>query len=100
MGPGCGRSSLGLSPALPPQEPSLYTVKAVIILDNDGERLFAKYYDGSYPSAKEQKGFEKNIFSKTQRSDSEIALLEGLTVVYRSSIDLYFYVIGSPYENE
>uniref|UniRef100_A0A8C6ZS10 Coatomer subunit zeta n=1 Tax=Nothoprocta perdicaria TaxID=30464 RepID=A0A8C6ZS10_NOTPE len=30
----------------------------------------------------------------------EIALLEGLTVVYRSSIDLYFYVIGSPHENE
>uniref|UniRef100_A0A8V5GTH1 Coatomer subunit zeta n=1 Tax=Melopsittacus undulatus TaxID=13146 RepID=A0A8V5GTH1_MELUD len=83
-----------------PQEPSLYTVKAVIILDNDGERLFAKYYDGSYPSTKEQRVFEKNIFSKTQRSDSEIALLEGLTVVYRSSIDLYFYVIGSPYENE
>ncbi|XP_011785842.1 coatomer subunit zeta-1 isoform X3 [Carlito syrichta] len=30
----------------------------------------------------------------------EIALLEGLTVVYKSSIDLYFYVIGSSYENE
>lgn len=25
-----------------PQEPSLYTVKAVLILDNDGDRLFAK----------------------------------------------------------
>ncbi|KAM6288948.1 LOW QUALITY PROTEIN: coatomer subunit zeta-1-like [Aegotheles albertisi] len=80
-------------------EPSLYTVKAVLILDNDGERLFAKYYDDTYPSAKEQKSFEKNIFSKTQRSDSEIALLEGLTVVYKG-IDLYFYVIGSSCENE
>ncbi|KAM9514683.1 LOW QUALITY PROTEIN: coatomer subunit zeta-1 [Guaruba guarouba] len=50
-------------------EPSLYTVKAIIILDNDGERLFAKYYDGTYPSAKEQKSFEKNIFNKTHRSD-------------------------------
>ena len=28
--------------AVSPQEPSLYTVKAVIILDNDGDRLFAK----------------------------------------------------------
>lgn len=81
-------------------EPSLYTVKAVIILDNDGDRLFAKYYDDTYPSAKEQKAFEKNIFNKTHRTDSEIALLEGLTVVYKSSIDLYFYVIGSSYENE
>lgn len=30
----------------------------------------------------------------------EIALLEGLTVVYKSNIDLYFYVIGSSHENE
>ncbi|NXN99540.1 COPZ1 protein, partial [Rhinopomastus cyanomelas] len=81
-------------------EPSLYTVKAVIILDNDGDRIFAKYYDDTYPSVKEQKTFEKNIFNKTHRTDSEIALLEGLTVVYKSSIDLYFYVIGSSYENE
>ncbi|KAK2510904.1 hypothetical protein Q9233_017340, partial [Columba guinea] len=91
-------------------EPSLYTVKAVIILDNDGERLFAKYYDDTYPSVKEQKTFEKNIFNKTPphrqcvtggtRDTREIALLEGLTVVYKSSIDLYFYVIGSSYENE
>ncbi|KAL7989847.1 hypothetical protein Chor_012513 [Crotalus horridus] len=82
------------------QEPSLYTVKAILILDNDGDRLFAKYYDDTYPTVKEQKAFEKNIFSKTHRTDSEIALLEGLTVVYKSSIDLYFYVIGSSYENE
>lgn len=31
--------------AVSPQEPSLYTVKAVIILDNDGDRLFAKVRD-------------------------------------------------------
>ncbi|XP_053564536.1 coatomer subunit zeta-1-like [Bombina bombina] len=82
------------------QDPSLYTVKAVLILDNDGERLLAKYYDETYPTVKEQKAFEKNIFNKTHRTDSEIALLEGLTVVYKSSIDLYFYVIGSSHENE
>ncbi|XP_017597815.1 PREDICTED: coatomer subunit zeta-1, partial [Corvus brachyrhynchos] len=86
--------------SLSPQEPSLYAVKAIIILDNDGERLFAKYYDDTYPSVKEQRAFEKNIFSKTHRSDSEIALLEGLTVVYKSSIDLYCYVIGSAHQNE
>ncbi|KAK6303276.1 coatomer subunit zeta-1-like [Coregonus clupeaformis] len=81
-------------------EPSLYTVKAVLILDNDGERLYAKYYDDTYPSVKEQKAFEKNIFSKTHRTDSEIALLEGLTVVYKNNIDIFFYVIGSSHENE
>lgn len=33
-------------------------------------------------------------------SPGEIALLEGLTVVYKSNIDLFFYVIGSSHENE
>ncbi|GCB67292.1 hypothetical protein scyTo_0012125 [Scyliorhinus torazame] len=81
-------------------EPSLYTVKAIIILDNDGERLHAKYYDNAYPSTKEQRNFEKNIFSKTHKNDSEIAFLEGLTVIYKSSVDLYFYIVGNPQENE
>uniref|UniRef100_A0A8C4QIU5 Coatomer subunit zeta n=1 Tax=Eptatretus burgeri TaxID=7764 RepID=A0A8C4QIU5_EPTBU len=58
------------------------------------------YYDSLHPTVKEQKTFEKNIFGKTHRSDSEIALLEGLTVVYKSSVDLYFYVVGSSQENE
>ena len=31
---------------------------------------------------------------------AEIVMFEGLTCVYRSNIDLYFYVIGSSSENE
>uniref|UniRef100_A0A4W4E6M0 Coatomer subunit zeta n=1 Tax=Electrophorus electricus TaxID=8005 RepID=A0A4W4E6M0_ELEEL len=82
-------------------EPSLYTVKAIFILDNDGNRLLSKYYDAElYPSMKEQKNFEKNVFNKTQKADNEIAFLEGLTIVYKSSIDLFFYVVGSAQENE
>lgn len=30
----------------------------------------------------------------------EITCLEGLTVVYRSSVDLFFYVVGGCQENE
>lgn len=30
----------------------------------------------------------------------EIAFLEGMTIVYKSSIDLFFYVVGSAQENE
>ncbi|XP_073689610.1 coatomer subunit zeta-2 isoform X1 [Garra rufa] len=82
-------------------EPSLYTVKAVFILDNDGNRLLSKYYDPDlYPSMKEQKNFEKNVFNKTHKADNEIAFLEGMTIVYKSSIDLFFYVVGSAQENE
>ncbi|XP_064352058.1 coatomer subunit zeta-2 isoform X2 [Camelus dromedarius] len=82
------------------QEPSLYTIKAVFILDNDGHRLLAKYYDDTFPSMKEQMAFEKNVFNKTSRTDSEIAFLGGMTIVYKSSIDLFLYVVGSSSENE
>ncbi|KAL4228820.1 Coatomer subunit zeta-1 [Mactra antiquata] len=81
-------------------EPSLYSVKAIMILDNDGNRLMAKYYDDQFPSTKEQKTFEKNLFSKTHRANAEIIMFEGLTCVYRSNVDLFFYVVGSVNENE
>jgi len=83
-----------------PLEPSLYTIKAIIILDNDGERLLAKYYDDTYATVREQRTFEKNVFNKTHKSDSEIALLDGFTVVYKGNVDLFFYVVGSTQENE
>nr|XP_057904716.1 coatomer subunit zeta-2 isoform X4 [Doryrhamphus excisus] len=84
-------------------EASLYTVKAVFILDNDGNRLLSKYYDPEfYPSMKDQRNFEKNIFNKTHKADTldEIAFLEGMTIIYKSSIDLFIYVVGSAQENE
>ncbi|KAJ4432132.1 Coatomer subunit zeta-1 [Periplaneta americana] len=83
------------------QEPTLYTVKGVAILDNDGNRILAKYYDKSvFATAKEQKTFEKNLFNKTHRANAEIIMLDGLTCVYRSNVDLFFYVMGSSHENE
>ncbi|KAM6295472.1 coatomer subunit zeta-2 [Aegotheles albertisi] len=81
-------------------EPSLYTVKALLILDSLGQRLLAKYYDGTFPTAQEQAAFERSIFRQTQRAGGEVACLEGLTVVYRNSADLFFYVVGGCEENE
>uniref|UniRef100_A0A0B7BAJ0 Coatomer subunit zeta n=1 Tax=Arion vulgaris TaxID=1028688 RepID=A0A0B7BAJ0_9EUPU len=81
-------------------EPSLYSIKAIAILDNDGNRLLAKYYDETFPTSKEQKAFEKNLFNKTHRANAEIIMFEGLTCVYKSNVDLFFYVIGSSQENE
>uniref|UniRef100_A0A8C3IY65 Coatomer subunit zeta n=1 Tax=Chrysemys picta bellii TaxID=8478 RepID=A0A8C3IY65_CHRPI len=104
-GSGGDRAAVAAAGAMDPtrllfQEPSLYTVKAIFILDNDGQRLLAKYYDDTFPSTKEQKTFERSVFDKTHKTDSEIAFLEGLTIVYKSSIDLFFYVVGSSQENE
>ncbi|KAL8618452.1 Coatomer subunit zeta-1 [Nucella lapillus] len=81
-------------------EPSLYSIKALAILDNDGNRLLAKYYDETFSSAKEQKAFEKSLFNKTHRANAEIIMFEGLTCVYKSNVDLFFYVVGSSQENE
>lgn len=79
---------------------NLKTIKAIIILDNDGNRILSKYYDETYPTVKEQKGFEKTLFKKTHRANSEIVMFEGVTAVYRSVIDLFFYVVGASDENE
>ncbi|KAM4855536.1 coatomer subunit zeta-2-like [Urocitellus parryii] len=49
---------------------------------------------------KEQMVFEKNVFNKTSRTESEIAFSRGMTIVYKSSIDLFLYVVGSSHENE
>ncbi|XP_056639743.1 coatomer subunit zeta-1 [Diorhabda carinulata] len=82
-------------------EPTLYTIKGIAILDYDGNRLLAKYFDKKvFPTTKEEKAFEKNLFNKTHRENNEIIMLDGLTCVYKSNVDLFFYVMGSSHENE
>lgn len=39
------------------------------------------------------------IFGSSPLAD-EIAFLDGMTIVYKSSIDLFIYVVGSAQENE
>ncbi len=81
-------------------KPSLYSIKAIIILGNDNKRIFSKYYDDQFKNLKEQKEFERILFQKTHKANSEIIMLDGLTAVYRNCVDLLFYVIGSINENE
>lgn len=80
--------------------PSLYTIKAMMIIDNDGNRVIAKYFDEQFPTIKDQRNFEKSLFKKTHKANGEIIMLDNLTIVYRSHMDLFFYVIGSTNENE
>lgn len=70
-------------------------------MDNDGNRIFAKYFDTNNASTvKEQKAFEKSLFAKTHRANSEVIMLDGMTCVYKSNVDLFFYVMGSCNDNE
>merc|ERR1712038_943854 len=49
--------------------PSLYTVKGIAVLDNDGNRILSNYYDSElFDTIKEEKAFEKNLFSKTSKA--------------------------------
>ncbi|KAH7701341.1 coatomer zeta subunit [Aphelenchoides avenae] len=80
---------------------SLYSIKGIAILDADGHRILAKFYDKEvFPTYKDETTFEKSLFQKTHKANSEIILLDGLTCVYRSNVDLFFYVIGGSQENE
>ncbi|KAM5134839.1 coatomer subunit zeta-2 isoform 1-T1 [Mantella aurantiaca] len=81
-------------------EPTLYTVRAAIILDQNGHRLLAKYYDGTFPSITEQREFERRIFHKTQRTENEVILVDGVTVLCQCLSDIMCYIIGGPDENE
>jgi hypothetical protein len=49
---------------------------------------------------KEQKEFEKSLFSKTSKGSGDVILLDNWTIVYRNNVDLLFYVMGSTNENE
>eukprot|EP00092_Neocalanus_flemingeri_P095363 GFUD01121333.1.p1 GENE.GFUD01121333.1~~GFUD01121333.1.p1 ORF type:complete len:181 (-),score=60.18 GFUD01121333.1:566-1108(-) len=82
-------------------EPSLDSVKALLILDNDGNRIMAKYYDDlTWAGVADQKKFEKSLFTKTHKANAEIIMLDGMNCLYKSNVDLFFYVIGSGQENE
>ncbi len=77
------------------------TVKGILILDNDGRRVLANYYDKeTFPTTKEQNAFEKSLFSKTSKSNAEVLLLDGMVILHRSNVDLFFYVLGGQHENE
>ncbi|KAI8331679.1 Longin-like domain-containing protein [Chlamydoabsidia padenii] len=77
---------------------TLQCINAVILLDASGNRVLAKYYGQT--TLKEQKSFEKGLFDKTRLSQGEIILYDNQVVLYRSNIDIYFYVVGSLEENE
>ncbi|KAE8911858.1 hypothetical protein PF005_g4703 [Phytophthora fragariae] len=80
------------------------SVKAIFILDSDGNRVCAKYYDKSYPTQKEQLALEKKLYAKTKnatsRVEADIILIENIVSVFRCGSDTTMHVVGSASENE
>ncbi|CAM0139977.1 Golgi-to-ER vesicle coat component [Umbelopsis sp. WA50703] len=79
---------------------SLYAIKAVVLLDAEGNRVLSKYYGKDYANTKDQKAFEKGLFDKTKRAQGEVIMYDNQIVLYRSNIDIFFYVVASADENE
>ncbi|KZT58819.1 putative RET3-coatomer complex zeta chain [Calocera cornea HHB12733] len=89
---------------------SLYCVSATLILDTDGNRILAKYYKPPHGSPanstrtlhnlKEQRAFEKGLFDKTKKAGGDVILYDTYLVTYRHSLDLIFYFLAPPSENE
>ncbi|SCU78141.1 LAME_0A03444g1_1 [Lachancea meyersii CBS 8951] len=89
---------------------SLYAVEALLILDGEGKRIYAKYYNGPHDeeqasqqgksSSKEQMDFESRLFKKTHKQNADILLFEDSLVLYKEYVDVSLYLVGSAEENE
>lgn len=81
--------------------PKIY---GMVILDNNGKRICAKYTCPSLKSYGEQIALEGKIFRKTRfhnaRSDCEAVAIDKYAILFKSFNDTYFYVIGDYFENE
>lgn len=77
-------------------------VNALIVLDSDGERMLAKYYD--HRSKLEQSRTEQFLHKKTKsisaRNEAEVLLMDSEIAVFRNGSDCKFYLSGPAEENE
>lgn len=86
-------------------DPLVPFVKAVVIMDGEGNRLSSKYYArDEFPKDADRTALEAKLFRKTKhlnaRSEAEIIMLEQNVAIYRVSNETRFFVIGSALENE
>jgi hypothetical protein len=47
---------------------AIYTVKNILILDDEGKRIAARYYTSEFPTLEDQRAFELRLFEKTRRN--------------------------------
>ena len=87
-------------------------VKGVMVLDNEGKRIIAKYYNcpRGLESNSSQKAFEKQLFLKSNKQGSngkggnmyenDIMTIDYYTAVFRCYTDMTIYLIGDKDDNE
>lgn len=77
-------------------------INSLIILDQEGNRVFAKYYDGK--SKANQVIEEAELHRKTKqvaaRNEAEVLLVDNAIYVYKSGNECKFFISGPSEENE
>lgn len=83
---------------------SLYTISACLILDNEGSRLYAKYYNANeanqYQTQAQQLQFEKSLFEKINKTHQDIILYDNHLITYKQTNDIILVLVGALSENE
>lgn len=86
-------------------DPIVPQIKGIVILDDEGQRLVAKYYGDDMDTEEKQFAFEKLLFNKTSRlqtarHDTDIIMLDQSVIVFHFISDCLFYVCGKVDDNE
>jgi len=87
------------------QGSELPEVKAVVLLDNEGARIAARYFNrADFSDKAAQADLEKKLFKKARaassKAETEVVLLDGYTAVIRHVGDVIFCAVGHGDENE
>ena len=92
-------------------------IKGCILLDNEGHRLIAKYYNEArgtpFETTQSQKNFEKQLFQKSSKQsasgtssrnvnsfENDIMLVDNYVAIFRCYSDMTIFIIGHSDDNE
>lgn len=95
-------------------------VKGVVVLDNEGKRIIAKYYNAprGLETNQQQKWFERQLFLKSNKQgqqssasvqqqskqlnmyENDIMTVENYVAIFRCYVDMTIYLLGDKDDNE
>ncbi|SHO79309.1 Similar to S.cerevisiae protein RET3 (Zeta subunit of the coatomer complex (COPI)) [Malassezia sympodialis ATCC 42132] len=105
---------------------TLYSTRAVLLLDSEGHRILAKYYEppgvradgvaapagagaaglaplyakNPYQTQKQQEALEHGVWDKARRASGDLFQYDNQLVLFKASYDVYLFVIAPEHENE
>ena len=93
-------------------------MKGCILLDNEGARVIAKYYNSSgtpFETTQSQKSFERQLFLKSSKQsntgssgasrsvnsfENDIMTVDNYVAIFRQYSDMTIFIIGHSEDNE